>query len=141
MADRGQHLPETDNGSSATPIVVLNRDLMFGVQIANVVRALGFTPRFARTTEEFVAEMGDGEPRPALGILDMNGPIEWTLIASLVGREASPPVLGFGPHVDVEGRRKAKAAGIDRIVSNGEFHRGMSDLIGRYSRSDSSTSL
>jgi hypothetical protein len=44
MADYGGHLPETDNGTSAIPVVVLNRDLMFGVQIANVVRALGFTP-------------------------------------------------------------------------------------------------
>ena len=137
MADREGRRAETDSGSPAVPIVVLNRDLMFGVQIRNVVRTLGFVPRFVGTTEEFVEEMRRGEPVPALGILDMNEPIEWALIADLVGGPAPPPVLGFGPHVDIDGRRKAKAAGIARIVSNGEFHRGMAELIGRYSRSDS----
>jgi hypothetical protein len=42
------------------------------------------------------------------------------------------PLLGFGPHVDVDGRRAAKAAGLTRIVSNGEFHRDLVALVARY---------
>ena len=44
------------------------------------------------------------------------------------------PTLAFGPHVDVEGRRAAKAAGVTRIVSNGQFHSDMAGLIERYRR-------
>ena len=116
------------------PIVILNRDLMFGVQVGNVVRALGLAPRFVRTTDAFTVAMRQQEPAPALGILDMNGAVDWPSVAALVSESGIPPVLAFGPHVDVEGRRAAKAAGVTRIVSNGEFHRSMGELIGRYAQ-------
>lgn len=138
MSDERETNDEAIATDAAKPVVVLNRDLMFGVQIGNVVRALGFAPRFVRSTDAFGAEMRRRDAAPALGILDMNGPIEWELIATLVKEPGCPPVLGFGPHVDIEGRRAAKAAGIARIVSNGEFHRGMGELIGRYARPRSS---
>ncbi|MDF3015147.1 MAG: hypothetical protein K0R44_372, partial [Thermomicrobiales bacterium] len=44
------------------------------------------------------------------------------------------PTLAFGPHVDIEGRRAAKAAGVTRIVSNGQFHTDTVGLIERYRR-------
>jgi hypothetical protein len=135
MTDEGPVTDEVLAADRADPIVVLNRDLMFGVQIGNVVRALGFDPRFARTTDAFVEAIRRRDPRPALGIVDMNGPIDWDTIAKLTSEPDGPPLVGFGPHVDVEGRRAAKAAGMTRIVSNGEFHRGMAELIGRYARS------
>jgi hypothetical protein len=44
------------------------------------------------------------------------------------------PTLAFGPHVDIENRRAAKAAGVGRIVSNGQFHSDTAGLIERYRR-------
>ncbi len=134
MVDQQRGQGEPTVADAGAPVVVLNRDLMFGVQIANVVRALGFAPRFVPDTDAFAAEMRRRDPRPVLGILDMNGPIDWEAISRLAGEPDGAPLLGFGPHVDVAGRRAAKAAGLTRIVSNGEFHRGMAELIGRYAR-------
>lgn len=130
-----------DQGNAAVPpvVVVLNRDVMFAVQIGNVVRAAGCTPRFVRTTEAFCAGVGD-QPRPVLGIVDMNGEVDWEEIRRVAAVPENPPLLGFGPHVDVASRRAAKAAGLTRIVSNGEFHQSMAVLIARYAREEPTAS-
>lgn len=121
-------------GETPLSVVVLNRDLMFGVQIGNVLRALGFAPTFVRTTEAFRDAALEGGDAVGLAILDMNGPIEWSIVEGMGGDPGCPPILAFGPHVDVAGRRAAKAAGVSRLVSNGEFHQGMVALIERYAR-------
>ncbi len=141
MVDQQLARGEPAAAEAGDPVVVLNRNLMFGVQIANVVRALGFAPRFVPDTDAFIAEMRRCDPRPVLGILDMNGPIDWEAISALAGEPDGSPLLGFGPHVDVAGRRAAKAAGLTRIVSNGEFHRGMGEVIGRYARAGAGSEL
>ena len=118
------------------PIVVLNRDLMFGVRIGNQLRALGYDVTFARDTAEFAARLRTTDPAPSLGIIDMNAGVDWGQVSAVVENPAIEcPLLAFGPHLDVEGRRAAKAAGVDRLVSNGEFHRDMVRLVGRYARS------
>jgi hypothetical protein len=115
--------------------VVLNRDLMFGSQIRNALRALGLEARFVPDTDRFVAAMAADPERMAIGIIDMNGPIAWDVLKkALAGTANAPPTLAFGPHVDAEGRRAAKAAGVARIVSNGQFHRDAVALIDRYRR-------
>ena len=70
------------------------------------------------------------------GIIDMNGAIPWDVIreAQSSRDDDRTPTLAFGPHVDVEGRRAARAAGVTRIVSNGQFHSDMAGLIERYRR-------
>jgi hypothetical protein len=114
----------------------LNRDLLFGSRIRNALGRLGLESRFVATAEQFVDAMSE-EPRlVAIGIIDMNGAITWEVIreaqSSRVDERA--PTLAFGPHVDVEGRRAARAAGVTRIVSNGQFHSDMAGLIERYRR-------
>jgi hypothetical protein len=44
------------------------------------------------------------------------------------------PVVAFGSHTDVDGFRAAKAAGVARVVSNGEFSRSLADLVAKYAR-------
>jgi hypothetical protein len=116
-------------------IVVLNRDLMFGVRIANQLRAAGYTVTFAQKTSDFVSRVRLLEPKPVLGLVDMNSPVEWPLIQALVLDTANAtPLLGFGPHLDIQGRRAAKAAGVTRIVTNGEFHQNTIDFVRRYAK-------
>ena len=116
-------------------IVVLNRDLMFGVRIANQLRAAGYTVTFAQKTSDFVSRVRLLEPKPVLGLVDMNSPVEWPLIQALVLDTANAtPLLGFGPHLDIQGRRAAKAAGVTRIVTNGEFHQNTVDFVRRYAK-------
>ena len=141
------HLASPDEGAGAgTPaplgtILVLNRDLMFGVRIGNTLRSLGYEVRFARDTETFARLLRPARPAPVLGVIDMNAVIDWALVRALVDDpETITPLLAFGPHTDVEGRRAAKTAGVDRLVSNGEFHRDMVALVRRYARPASSDS-
>lgn len=112
-------------------VLVLNRDLMFGSRISSAVKALGMQVRIVKSENVFRAIMP--EPTVALGILDMNTAIDWEAITTLIANpEITVPIIGFGPHVDVEGRRAAKAAGLRRIFSNGEFSEDIAAAIRRY---------
>ncbi len=116
-------------------IVVLNRDLFFGVRIGNTLRGLGYRVSFTPDSPAFVARITDTEPPPVLGVIDMSAGADWQSIQSLTARaDVSTPLLVFGSHMDVDGLRAAKAAGVTRVVSNGDFHRGMVDLVRRYAR-------
>jgi hypothetical protein len=116
--------------------VVLNRDLLFGSRIRVALARLGLESRFVATAEQFVGALSQDPNSVAIGIIDMNAAISWDVIrdAQPLGDAVVVPTLAFGPHVDIEGRRAAKAAGITRIVSNGQFHSDTAGLIERYRR-------
>jgi hypothetical protein len=123
-------------GEGANLAIVLNRDLLFGSRIRSALAGLGLESRFVATAEEFVSALSKEPKSVAIGIIDMNGAISWDVIreAGSGGDVGLVPTLAFGPHVDIEGRRAAKAAGVTRIVSNGQFHSDTAGLIERYRR-------
>src|SRR4051794_30703375 len=107
-------------------IVVLKRDLFFGFKIGNILRSLGYEVAFSASTDQFVERVSAPTPAPVLGIIDMSAGVNWDEINSLSSPTSSRvPLLAFGSHLDVEGRRAAKAAGVTRVLSNGDFHRDM----------------
>jgi hypothetical protein len=115
--------------------VVLNRDLLFGSRIRSVLATLGIEARFVNDTKQFIAALTDNGEATVIGILDMNGPVNWDVIGeTLSGPEGVAPTLAFGPHVDAVNLGAAKAAGVTRVVSNGQFHKDMASLIERYRR-------
>jgi len=87
---------------------------------------------FAKESDGFAERVRD-LPKPILGLIDVNAGVDWNVVKSLMGG-AGPgvPVLVFGSHLDVVGRRAAKAAGVTRVLSNGDFHRDMVTLVKRY---------
>ncbi|HEU0115192.1 MAG TPA: hypothetical protein VFQ80_10975, partial [Thermomicrobiales bacterium] len=115
-------------------VVVLLRDVMARIRLSDVLRQLGYEARFVGDSAAFAATLTNDGGAIALGVIDMNGPVDWDAIAALADEPERPPLLGFGPHVDIAGRRAAKAASVDRIVANGEFHRDAATLIRRYAR-------
>ena len=117
-----------------TLALVLNRDLLFGSRIRAALSALGMQGKFVKDSGQFNAELVLNATDIAIAVIDMNGPVDWEILREGLGASGVPPTLAFGPHVDVEGRRAAKTAGIDRIVSNGQFSREMVPLIERYRR-------
>ena len=127
------------NGETAGPngalgeIVALNLDLFFGVKIGNQLKAQGYAVAFRKTTKEFAERVRSGDA--VLGVIDLNAKPDWDLVAKLVDEVGErTPILVFGSHLDVDGLRAAKAAGVRRVVSNGEFHKNMIELVGRYAR-------
>ena len=134
MIDRRSVAAEIDAASAAASglIVVLNRDAFFGIKIGNMLRAQGYRVAFAKTAQELIAATGAGDPA-VLAIIDINAKPAWDELAGVIGGE-SLPTLAFGSHLDVEGLRAAKAAGVTRVVSNGDFHRDMLALVRRYAR-------
>jgi hypothetical protein len=124
--------PSNDRGE----ILVLNRDLFFGVKIGNTLRGIGYRVTFVPATAPFIAHLRQEGPVPVLGIVDMAAGVDWQAIATVTGDNRSTPLLVFGSHLDVEGRRAAKAAGVRRVVSNGDFHREMVALVQRYARGE-----
>jgi hypothetical protein len=126
--------PDNDDVIAAK-LLVLNRDLFFGVKIGNQLKSIGYDVVFAKESDGFAERVRD-LPKPILGLIDMNAGVDWDVVLSLMGGdEPGVPVLAFGSHLDVEGRRAAKAAGVTRVLSNGDFHRDMVTLVRRYALS------
>jgi len=118
----------SDNGG---PILLLIPDVFFAVTVRNTVRRIGYDPHIVKTPDQIV--VAASEHRALLGVVDLaavKSSSEWADIGELV--VDGLPVLVFGSHKDVDGLRAAKSAGVTRVVSNGQFHREMADLIQRY---------
>ncbi len=121
------------NHQAATRLLLLNRDLMAGIAVANAAKVLGLDVERATNESELVERWNSAREEIALVVLDLNMPIQWDAVSEvLTGAEGDPPVIGFGPHVDVEGRRAAKQAGLKRVYSNGEFHKTMGEALAKY---------
>lgn len=121
-------------GSRGT-IVVLNRDLFFGVRIANTLRSRGYGVEIAPAVERLATLVNETDPAPLLAIIDMAAVTDWSPIRELAATSGrTTPLLAFGPHKDVASFRAAKEAGVERVVSNGDFHRDLLGLVERYMR-------
>jgi hypothetical protein len=121
--------------AAPTLAIVWNRDLLFGTRIRNALVAIGLQPQFVKSAEQFMAALTARYDEVAIVIIDMNDAIPWDDVrATLVACPHAPPIIGFGPHTDAAGRRAAKSAGLTRVISNGQFHKDMTELIDRYLR-------
>jgi hypothetical protein len=130
-----QSAAEQANARQEGEIVVLNRDLFFGVRIGNLLRSAGYSVFFAQTTPAFIDQIRESRSAPVLGLIDMSAGVDWEAIHALTADPTiTTPTLVFGPHKDVEGFRAAKNAGVTRVVSNGDFHRDALALVRRYAR-------
>src|SRR5215203_3124686 len=117
---------------TAQTIVVLNRDLFFGIRLNQLLKQLGYNVVLAKSQEGFVSGLGAADV--ALGIIDINFGPDWDGIAHAIASEAQPPIIAFGPHLDVDGLRAAKKAGVTRVFSNGDFSKDTAAIISRYAR-------
>jgi hypothetical protein len=120
-----------EGGEAPGVIVALIPDLFFSVTVRNTIRRLGYEARVVRTADELLESLA--HVMPALAVCDLgaiHGEPDWETIEEVVAQDL--PLLVFGPHKDVDGLRRAKAAGVTRVISNGQFHRDMAGVIERY---------
>ena len=106
----------------------LSRDVFFGMRIRTVLNQLGYDLKLCKTEGELV----DAIPGSIAALIDFNIPVDWPALDSVL--EGDVPVIAFGSHTNVEGFRAAKAAGVTRVVSNGEFSRRLPALLTQYRR-------
>jgi hypothetical protein len=119
---------QEDSVSSGDRIVALSRDLFFGMRVRTVVRHLGYDLALVNDETALMAALDEGEA--VLTLVDFNQPVDWEALKPLL--EGGVPVLAFGSHTDVDGFRAAKAAGVSRVVSNGDFSRRLPELVDQY---------
>lgn len=113
----------------AGAIIALSRDLFFGMRIRTIIRKLGYELSLPKSESETVVALNDTS-HARLVLVDFNQPVDWDALRPVI--DSKVPVIGFGSHTDVDGFRGAKAAGVDRVVSNGEFSRALPDLVAKY---------
>jgi CheY-like chemotaxis protein len=108
--------------------LAMSRDLFFGMRTRTVIRKLGHDLTLVDSEDKLLAALVD--THPSLVIIDFNVPVSWERLESLLRSDI--PVIAFGAHTDVEGFRAARAAGVDRVTSNGDFSRRLPELIESY---------
>lgn len=110
-------------------VLLLISDLLFAVKLTNDLRRLGYEPRTVKTTD--LAAALEATPRPVLLLLDlMLRGQDWAMALQQVREQGlldGVPVVGFGPHTDVELRKRALASGLRAVVAN---RKAMTDLPG-----------
>jgi hypothetical protein len=108
-------------GPGAAPVALLFcTDLMFAVQLQNMARKTGYR----------VANARPGAPLPGADVLvvDLGSRGDWEpAIREVAGRGV--PVIAFGPHMDAEGRKRAKAAGATRVLANSNLTRDLPKIL------------
>lgn len=96
--------------------LLLVDDLFFGVQLETAAQAVGLEP-VTRPGPDLAAALADPDLR--LVVLDLAVRARpWpALLAEVRAARPDVPLVAYGPHVDVEARRAAEAAGATRVVT------------------------
>lgn len=113
-------------------IILIVDDLMFLPKLENGLRHLGYQP-IAATDETSVTRALFKSP--VLVIVDLfSRSFDWEALIPLIKKsKAGPvPVLGFGPHVDLELREKALSLGCDAVVGRGAVASQLPQLVKKH---------
>lgn len=114
MLDKPSDKLET--ADSVPTVLLLCTDLMFGVQLQNMVKHAGL--RFVNVRP--------GVPLPRADLLVVDLAARADVVSAI--REAASigiEVVAFGPHMDAESRRAAKEAGANRVLANSNLARDL----------------
>lgn len=111
-------------------VYALAADLFFAERLERALRELGHAPRVVdlSTGGEGLAGQEIPPEGTGLAIVDLEAG-EAALAQIQAARQRGIPVLAFGPHVDVEARRAAEAAGA-RVVTKAQLTRSFAELVG-----------
>ncbi len=116
------------------PLAALVQDLFFSSKIAETTRHLGivaFVEEEAQAFEEAVRE-----ERPGLALIDLGlRNVDW--VGAVRRLRADPafatlPIIAFGPHMDLEARERALAAGCTEFLANSKIATDLAHVVARY---------
>lgn len=122
-----EHHEKHGTGATAGPrmVALLCTDLMFGVRLQNMVRAAGLGFVTLRPGEALPA--GD-VPRIDMLVVDLTTRGDWEPTIRDAA-EQGIPVVAFGPHMDVQARRRARMAGAGRVLANSNLMRDLPPIL------------
>jgi AmiR/NasT family two-component response regulator len=111
-------------------VLLLSADLNALERLAGAAAARGDTVSIVQESDALAANVAGGE----IVFVDLATPR--LDLAALVPLLRSSPravraVVAFGPHVQRERLAAARAAGCDAVVSRGEFHASVEDLLAK----------
>ncbi len=115
-------------------IILIVDDLMFAPKLESALNQLGYKPLFATNETDLTNALRQA---PVLVIVDLfSRGFNWEALLRLMKGEGKKarhvPVLGFGPHVDLELREKALLAGCDTVVGRGAIAGQLPQLIEKH---------
>jgi CheY-like chemotaxis protein len=113
-------------------IVLMIDDLMFLPRLESGLSSLGYQTITATNETELTRALFQS---PVLVIVDLfSRKFDWEALIGLIKKsKAGPvPVLGFGPHVDLQLREKALAAGCDAVVGRGAVATNLAHLVEKH---------
>ena len=115
-------MPEVDPEAAAQQTLVLVRDLLFASRITSAARDAGVMIKLIRDPTALASEPG------ARVIVDLNQPGALDAAAAWCVAKGKP-ATGFASHVDTETIARARAAGIARVLSRGQFTQTLGDVL------------
>jgi hypothetical protein len=127
LGERGYQIGSMSSENLAQPILAVVRDLMFASKISASAKSSGICIKLIRDPKLLPNEPGTRV------IVDLNQP--GTIEAAVQWKAShSGPVIGFVSHVDTEMIARAKAAGIDQIMSRGQFAQNIEKILSDWGR-------
>lgn len=118
---------------STLPLILLvSEDLMLGLRVEQVVRQLDARLLILHEEADLLPALRQG---PRLLLVDAGNAgagraVRWIHLVRRWTRDL--PLIGFVPHVQVQARAQALAAGCTEVWTRGRFMRELPQLIGQY---------
>jgi CheY-like chemotaxis protein len=97
-------------------VLAVVTDLFVQSRIAAAAKAAGRQVRFVGSE----SQIQDLAPY-AVALVDLDARTDVLGVIRRLKLEASMPVVAFGPHLDTERRKRARAAGADRVLAKSKF--------------------
>jgi hypothetical protein len=120
--------------SEVSPVFLfLSGDLLFGSRLQSAAQQQGIELLLARSLDAFSVQHGTVPIE--LVIVDLanwGGPVD-SIAASIRDHlSRSTPIVAFGPHVEPDRLSRALASGCDEVMTRGEFHRRIPEVLAKY---------
>jgi hypothetical protein len=95
---------------------------MFGVQLRKMAQGSGLAARGARHGAD------NDLSGVAVVVVNLGDRVDWLPLIEQASR-AGVSVVAFGPHIDAEARKRAKAAGASRVLANSNLTRDLPGML------------
>jgi CheY-like chemotaxis protein len=104
-------------------VLAVVTDLFFQSRIASAARAADRRALFVRSLSALERQRG------TLALVDLDADLDVLAAIRALRAAGTGSIVAFGPHVDTDLRKAAKAAGADRVLAKSKFVSVLPDLM------------